>query len=131
MTGFARVKGGDVVAVADTKQSLPSTWRYDDGRTVSGFRFLADDEILAAGWVPLRDVKPTPGKGQRLAGPETTIGDREVVRTWRLEAIPEPPPPSAASVRLGELRTKVRAGNALTPAEVSEAVALALGEGTL
>lgn len=109
MPAYAHVTGGQVTHLADTKESLPATWRYDDGRTVSGFNLLDEDEILDAGWVVVTDQRPTPGPSEQLVGPEVTVSNGQVTRTWTKQPIPPAPTPDPSIAKADEAEARLAA----------------------
>ena len=49
---YAKVVNGQVVYV-------PTSGVLQDGRTVSNYHLLPDETLLAEGWLPCEEIKPT------------------------------------------------------------------------
>ena len=71
---YARVVDGTINRIIE---SLP-----ENLGNVSGFNRLTPEELLARGWLPIVDSKPTIGQFEYYGQPTVVITDTEVTRTF-------------------------------------------------
>jgi len=77
VTLFARIVAN---AVQQSSPSLPGSWRFSDGRTVSNPTLV---DLAPDGWVEATEVRPALGAGQRHGPPTFTVnGSGAVTATY-------------------------------------------------
>lgn len=89
---------GTLITQVGSKESLPKTWRWEDGRVTSGFNTLDDDILAEAGWYPIVGVdEPTfDSETHMLQNEHVIMAEGVATRTWDVVEIPPPvekPPP--------------------------------------
>lgn len=80
---YARVVKGKAVETVLPKNG----YRYD-GRAVSNYRYLPEDELRKDGWLPVEIDKPKLREGQSDTGPSYTVEKDKIVKHY--EAINRP-----------------------------------------
>ena len=92
MQRMVQVKDNQII-----KYSLPKTGRLKDGSTVSGYDILPLETLLAEGWLPLEDIKPTYNQdNQYLLDDGYEILTNKVIKKYKvedliIETIPQEP----------------------------------------
>ncbi len=81
---YAREQNGQV------RVGLPKTGKLSDGRSVSNYRALPEETLLAEGWLPFVDEKPEEQEGFYSAATGYDVQETQIVRTYEMAAIPEP-----------------------------------------
>ena len=73
-----------------TKQRLPKSGIIN-GATVMNYHKLPQETLIAEGWLPVEEVKPDYDvETERLKLDSEVIEEDRIVRTYTIEAIPEP-----------------------------------------
>lgn len=79
---YAKVENGQLVFV-------PTSGILQDGRTVSNYHLLPNETLLAEGWLPCEEIKPTYDEAtQYLVVDTTEIQDDKVVVTYKAVEMP-------------------------------------------
>jgi hypothetical protein len=74
---YAKVENGQVVYV-------PTSGVLQDGRTVSNYHLLPDETLLAEGWLPCEEVKPTYDEATQYLAVDTAVQqDGKVIVTYK------------------------------------------------
>ena len=96
---YAHVIDGQIVAVG-----LPSSWRWTDGSTTSGFDTLPDEDLARAGWLPVTEDRPPLGDGEQYGEPSYTVDGDTVTATYPTVTAAPPAPtvdPTAVLAAVG------------------------------
>jgi hypothetical protein len=82
---YAKVVNGQV-----TQAHLPTSGVLQDGRTVSNYHLLPDETLLAEGWLPCEEVKPTYDEATQYLAVDTVVQqDNKVIVTYKAVDIPQ------------------------------------------
>lgn len=74
---YVKVRGGRVVAT-----KLPKNGQLKDGRLVSGYDRLPQEQLLNEGYLPVEEVKPILKEGEALGEPSYEILKDKVVKSY-------------------------------------------------
>lgn len=111
---YVHVVNGECRETARVKSELPMIGTFPDGRSVSGLRFLDDEDLAEAGWLVAREVAAPedfdPETHQAVNVGYTLAEDGIPETAWEVRELPPPPPdPGPPDPSVQELIASLRA----------------------